>query len=130
MLGEIYDAVFYVFGFFCHQLPERSLVISGVQFPLCIRCTAMLLGAGAALAYLVTRMPLPSARLSFTMILPMAIEMSATGMGLTESTNWIRGVNGSLTAFFFLIGSMVWLAGRQRKATSPPRRSPPGVESS
>jgi uncharacterized membrane protein len=130
MLGEIYDAVFHVLGLFCHQLPERSLVISGVQFPLCIRCTAMLLGAGAALVYLVTRMPLPSAGLSFIMILPTVIEMSATGMGWTESTNWIRGVNGSLTAFFFLIGSMVWLAGRPRNATRPPRRSPPGMGSS
>lgn len=30
--------------FGCHQLPERSFFIKGYQFPLCARCTGLLLG--------------------------------------------------------------------------------------
>lgn len=30
--------------FFCHRLPERSFFIKGNQFPICARCTGILLG--------------------------------------------------------------------------------------
>ena len=78
MLGEIYDAVFTVLGVFCHQLPERSLVFFGVQFPLCIRCSALLVGACGALAYLLMRLPLPSITLCLILTLPMAVEIAVT----------------------------------------------------
>ena len=28
----------------CHQMPERSFFINGMQFPLCARCTGILVG--------------------------------------------------------------------------------------
>ncbi|MDF2819932.1 MAG: hypothetical protein K0R15_373 [Clostridiales bacterium] len=28
----------------CHQMPERSLIFGGYQFPLCARCTGVILG--------------------------------------------------------------------------------------
>lgn len=31
--------------FRCHQLPERSFFFRGYQFPLCARCTGILIGA-------------------------------------------------------------------------------------
>jgi uncharacterized membrane protein len=130
MLGEIYDVIFYVLGFFCHQLPERSLVIFGAQFPLCIRCSALLMGAGGALAYLLMRLPLPSVKLCLIMTLPTAVEIAGTSWGLAGSGNLVRGINGLLSGFFFLLGSMVWLAGRERGATSPLRQSSPGLEAS
>jgi uncharacterized membrane protein len=120
MFDEIYEAVFTCLGFFCHQLPQRSFFIFGVQFPLCIRCSAMLMGACGAVAYLLLRLRLPSVRFCLVMILPSAVEIAWIGSGLGESTNWIRGTNGLLAGFFVLTGSMVWLAGRQRGATSSP----------
>lgn len=30
--------------FRCHQLPDRSFHINGIQFPLCARCTGILIG--------------------------------------------------------------------------------------
>ena len=115
----MYEAVFQVLGLICHQLPERSFLVFGSQFPLCIRCSALLAGALGALVYIFFRLPLPSVRLCITMTLPMVIEIAATGSGLTGSTNLVRGVNGILFGFFFLMGSMVWLAGRGYRVTSP-----------
>lgn len=39
----------------CHQLPEHSLQVAGVQLPLCARCTGTYLGALAALLYFMCR---------------------------------------------------------------------------
>jgi uncharacterized membrane protein len=39
----------------CHQLPEHSLLVAGVQLPLCARCTGTYLGALVALLYFVWR---------------------------------------------------------------------------
>jgi uncharacterized membrane protein len=42
----------------CHQLPERSFYVSGVQLPVCARCTALYLGGVAGMAVWATRWPL------------------------------------------------------------------------
>ena len=39
----------------CHQLPEHSLQVAGVQLPLCARCSGTYLGALTALLYFVWR---------------------------------------------------------------------------
>jgi uncharacterized membrane protein len=115
-LIEMYEAVFHLLGLFCHQLPERSFFIFGAQFPLCIRCSALLAGGLGALVYVFIRFPLPSVKLCITMTLPMVFEIAAASAGLVESAHLIRGVNGFLFGFFFLMGSMVWLARSGRGA--------------
>jgi len=41
----------YVFGsIICHQLPDRSFHLAGVQLPVCARCTGLYLGAAVGLA--------------------------------------------------------------------------------
>lgn len=63
---EQVDAIWAVFlGFayaagsvVCHQLPERSFYIGGVQLPVCARCTALYLGGVAGMAVWATRRPL------------------------------------------------------------------------
>lgn len=37
----------------CHQRPDRSLFIKGVQFPICARCTGVLIGQIIAIIFLV-----------------------------------------------------------------------------
>lgn len=32
------------YAFFCHRMPERSFFIKGNQFPICARCTGIMLG--------------------------------------------------------------------------------------
>jgi uncharacterized membrane protein len=127
MLSELYEAVFQFLGYFCHQLPERSFFIFGAQFPLCIRCSALLAGGLGAFAYVFVRRPLPSIRICIALTLPMIIEIAVTGAGLAESGNPLRGVNGLLFGFFFLMGSMVWLSrwGDGPKTPTPPKHPCP-----
>ncbi len=39
--------------FFCHRLPERSFFIKGKQFPICARCTGILIGYFLGLLWLI-----------------------------------------------------------------------------
>jgi uncharacterized membrane protein len=130
MLSEIYEAVFRLLSLFCHQLPERSLFVFGVQFPLCVRCAALLAGALGTVAHLVFRLPIPSHRLSFALTLPMAVEITLSSFGLAGSSNLARGMTGLLFGFFFPMGSMVWLARMGRGTTNPRPPSCPGAEAS
>ncbi len=43
--SSLLDALRFVAGGVCHQLPERSLRIGGTMLPLCARCTGTYLGA-------------------------------------------------------------------------------------
>lgn len=38
---ELYQTICTLCGYICHQKPERSLYIAGVQLPLCARCTGI-----------------------------------------------------------------------------------------
>lgn len=46
MLDKIYEFIFELVrkSGMCHQIPERSFYIKGKQFPVCARCTGILLG--------------------------------------------------------------------------------------
>ena len=44
-MNKIYQALFrFGTNAGCHQLPERSFIIKGYQFPVCARCTGVLIG--------------------------------------------------------------------------------------
>ena len=110
MLTEIYELVFALGSFICHQAPERSFHIAGAQLPLCIRCTMLLLGAVGAAIYIGSRRWLPSTKLSFALALPMAAEIILNVSGLIQVGNAVRAVTGFLFGFFFLIGALQLLA--------------------
>ena len=109
-MTEFYEFVFNMAGYFCHQMPERSFFIGGAQFPLCIRCVALLAGGLGAFAFLLARIPLPQARLCLLMVLPMTIDLSLSFLGIIESGNLQRAATALLFGFFFLMGSLRWLA--------------------
>ena len=82
--------------FGCHQMPERSFTVFGYQFPLCSRCTGLLLGESVAiLTPLVRRLP-KSFTKSSIMILPTAIDGITQYVGLQESNNKRRFFTGFL----------------------------------
>lgn len=109
-LSEVYEIAFQVAGYFCHQIPERSFSIGGAQFPLCIRCVALLAGGLGALFFLLTRIPLPHIRLCLLMVLPMIADISLSHLGIMDSSNTQRAATALPFGFFFLIGSLQWLA--------------------
>jgi uncharacterized membrane protein len=44
-MSWLYAKLFWVMHFFCHQKPERSFHLFGVQWFLCARCSGALIGA-------------------------------------------------------------------------------------
>ena len=120
-MKTLYGIAFDGLGLFCHQLPERSLFLLGVQFPLCIRCTALTLGAVLAVVYLVARRPLPRPRVLLALCGPMAVEITLVVAGVFETTNTMRALTGLGFGFALLMGTLLLLAGWD--APPPPATS-------
>ena len=77
----------------CHQMPERSFFIHGYQFPLCARCTGMLVGE------IITSVLLPlkvliSPILSIVFLGIMGIDWFIQFIRLVYSTNVRRFITG------------------------------------
>lgn len=103
------------FGHFlgCHQLPERSFFIGGRQFPLCARCTGLVVGY---IVYFVFRnffafSFLWSALFCEIMFLDWLIQR----LEIRQSTNLRRFVTGSLCGYGLMsiyIWALTWLIER------------------
>ena len=81
----------------CHQRPERSFFVKGVQMPVCARCEGELLGAIAAvIAVWFIR---PPYWLMAAFMIPMAADGLIQAFTEYESTNWRRLMTGILFGF-------------------------------
>ncbi len=83
----------------CHQLPERSFFVAGYQFPLCARCTGVLLSAPAS-AVMFFFAPISfkmACLLSFVMLFDWLLQR----LNILHSTNKRRLITG-------LIGGYGW----------------------
>jgi uncharacterized membrane protein len=118
VLSQLYDLLFQLMGLFCHQLPDRSIFIHGAQLPLCIRCTAMTLGAVVAALYIVARRPLPDLKLCLLFAVPLGVDVALQGLRVIEGSNSVRAVTGLAFGFFVLIGFLKWLAGMGEEKAS------------
>lgn len=97
----------------CHQLPERSFFFRGYQFPLCARCSGILLGeiCGVPLYFLGIRPPLWLLLLLFCI---MVLDGGSQFLGWQTSTNWRRLCTGALAGYasltlLFYIVARLWL---------------------
>jgi len=87
----------------CHQLYERSLFFGKYQFPVCARCTGILLGQTAGIALLLLFIKLDIVWL----LLSAAVSVVLLGIdgffqlkGIWISTNFRRLTTGILCGFF------------------------------
>ncbi len=81
----------------CHQKPERSFFYRGYQFPVCARCTGVILGYVLAVpAYLLLGFLLP---LSIAGSLLLLVDWLLQAVKLKESTNGRRLVTGLLGGY-------------------------------
>ncbi len=123
MAGWAYAALFQLMGIFCHQIPERSWFIYGAQLPLCVRCTAITVGALLAAAYILTRRPVPRVEICLLGVAPLALDVVLQVLGTYEDSNTLRAMTGLNFGFFFLIGALSWLAARGGSTLASPSRS-------
>jgi uncharacterized membrane protein len=81
--------------FACHQLPERSFFCRGRQFPICSRCTGILLGylLGMIYAFLFGSI---SWYFAILMILPLVVDGYLQFIHVWQSTNIRRLWTGIL----------------------------------
>lgn len=103
------NAIYFVYGLTCHQLPERSFFIFGHKMCYCQRCCAIysaifLLGLLYPLLSRVVRKPLRW-RWMFALWAPMAIDGFTQLFGLRESNWQLRVLTGVLFAL-----ACVWVA--------------------
>lgn len=106
---------FLAVAFMCHQKPERSFFIKGKQFPLCARCTGILVGyfVGIIIACITGCKYYPYYLLS---LLPMIIDGGVQQLLKVESNNirrFITGLLGGVGIIYFFISVhmfTVWLA--------------------
>jgi len=94
----------------CHQMPERSFFLRGKQFPICARCTGVLLGELIGLtSYRWLRPPI---WLMIVFCIIMILDWGIQTLGLRESTNFRRLVTGALCGYAYICGFLMaakWL---------------------
>lgn len=96
----------------CHRMPERSFFYKHKQFPICARCTGMMLGYLTLPLFLfnIIELDLLSA---FLLNIPALIDGYTQAMEIRESTNSLRLFTGLLSGFgqMALIGIIgKWIA--------------------
>lgn len=83
----------------CHQRSDRSFHIHGRQFPVCARCTGVLIGDCLALV-LFRSVTLPVEALLLCCLV-MLLDWSIQHIGLKESNNCRRLITGCLCGYAF-----------------------------
>jgi len=92
----IHDLLYQAAGRICHQQPERSFHIGGLQLVVCARCLGLYLGGAAgALAAWTQGLSAPSRsrRALLVAAVPTALTVALEGVGLWLPSNLIRFVS-------------------------------------
>lgn len=81
----------------CHQMPERSFFYKGFQFPVCARCTGVLLSTvPAVLVFCFRRLPV---KICVLLSSVMFADWFVQSLKIRESTNARRLVTGMIGGF-------------------------------
>ncbi|MGH4124927.1 MAG: DUF2085 domain-containing protein [Clostridium sp.] len=91
----MHDNVILKYLFFCHRLPERSFFYKGKQFPICARCTGILLGYIIGITYIIFFDGFKTAW-GLLLIIPLVIDGGVQYLGWFKSTNTRRLITGIL----------------------------------
>ena len=81
----------------CHQMAERSFFFRGYQFPVCARCTGIILGQFTALI-LFFIVPIDWL-VCVLMLVPMAIDGGIQYVGILKSDNFRRITTGFIGGY-------------------------------
>ena len=81
--------------FFCHRLPEKSFFFKGKQFPICARCTGILIGYFIGIIYILFNKNLHII-IELSFMIPLLIDGTGQYLGYFRSTNIRRLITGTL----------------------------------
>jgi uncharacterized membrane protein len=112
-------SVYLLGSYICHQRPDRSFDLAGVQLPVCARCLGLYGGAvvGAVVAPWLGRIRWP--RLIVTLsVVPAVLSLVAEWSGLLQATNAVRAATGLIAGG--VIAAVV-LATLHYEQCAPPR---------
>lgn len=87
--------------FYCHRMPERSFFFRGRQFPICARCTGILLGYIIGILYIIFYNKL-GYTLELILMVPLLIDGIGQYKGYFVSTNIRRLITGILGGISFI----------------------------
>ena len=99
---------FHILGFpVCHQFAERSFFACGIQFPVCSRCTGLLVAFAIALIFCVIlfgkkKAGIQQKEVLFVLalsLLPLAFDGVTSYLHIRETTNAVRFATGFLVGF-------------------------------
>lgn len=79
----------------CHRRPDRSFFFRGRQFPVCARCTGILLGYLSFPLFLFGVLNL-SLLVTLLLLIPTLVDGFTQALGWRESNNWLRFATGLL----------------------------------
>ena len=98
----------------CHQMESRSFSFRGYQFPVCARCTGVILGQISAIISIICGLRLP-VYLALIFMAVMALDWGIQYIKICESNNIRRLISGTLCGFgltyiyFYVIRNIVIL---------------------
>ncbi|MCW7503882.1 DUF2085 domain-containing protein [Leptospira paudalimensis] len=91
----------------CHQLSERSFYYKGSQFPVCARCTGVIIGQIFALLSIIIQ-PIRFGFIAYiSLMLPALIDWSLQEFIQIKSNNFRRIVTGSFLGFGYVMTCVV-----------------------
>ena len=89
----IYNRLMNICKYLCHQKPERSFFYKQKQFPVCSRCTGIVIGA--VIGFIIT-----APNLLFILgFIPLIIDGTTQYFGFRTSNNTLRFITGLLCGF-------------------------------
>jgi uncharacterized membrane protein len=114
----------------CHQMPDRSPHLFGVQLPLCWRCAGIVIGTVIFLALLFYRQQLVGFWLSLALAVLMPLDVFTAMAGLRPGLNSLRFVTGILWGIFgttLVLHLIVWTLNRIQSRRDQAPKLDPGV---
>ena len=97
-MKKIYYILMKLGHIICHQKPERSFFIKGWQFPVCARCTGIIISFFIAIILLVNKIKINFAT-SIILVLVMFLDWLIQYLKIKESSNCRRFLTGLIGGF-------------------------------
>ena len=99
LAGALYRLAMLAGSLWCHQRPERSPHLFGVQLPLCWRCSGIFLGALALFCWLLARKRVPPLLACLLLSLPLPLDVLHAVLTHGDGDNARRFITGLLWGF-------------------------------